>query len=641
MKRFFFYIILFLALINIFISPIYADTTPVKVIGLSYDTFGSMISVNIQSPESYNTSENTSRTYVRLNNPNRVYFDINNAVLIGEKKHIIFEKSPIKEVRLAQFGTNPNIVRAVVTFEEDFDTSNIKLFNSTGNIILSAKAPLILNDYFNTVYDETSEKLPYSELTANSQIIQKVEIPANQPENASQKTMEEIEKAFENTTLSNTDGKTYDTVVSLNLSSGLKLRTKYFINQYQYKNNGLLISGIGQLTTSRMFYLNSPKRAVIDLPNTYLDKPFRNREISLCQEDSCNDTAKIGQFDFNTARIVITSDEADKFIPVYAKDSQSLFLIKTDKLNHTALENESSNLNKAFVKKFDSKTGELILSFTSPIVYSIVRNDNSLNFYLFNVKNYNEQDLIKTLANTQFRQLSISLLPQTGIRASMKIAKKDIVKTDMSVDGKTIKITLKRDSDSEPVEKPARKNSSKNSNKVVIDPGHGGSDYGAIRDGINEKDITLDISQRVEAILRSKGIKTALTRNDDTFVSLEDRVSFSEDENPEIFVSIHVNSAVSETPNGIETHWYHDYSKSLAEIVHKHFIKEFPNSNDRGLFKSKFYVINHTTCPAILCEIGFLSNPEERNDLITDSRKQKTAKAIANGIIEYIKGGGK
>ena len=104
-----------------------------------------------------------------------------------------------------------------------------------------------------------------------------------------------------------------------------------------------------------------------------------------------------------------------------------------------------------------------------------------------------------------------------------------------------------------------------------------------------------------------------------------------------MFVSVHVNSAVSTDPNGIETHWYHDNSKPLAEIVHKHIMKEFPNSNDRGLFKSKFYVINHTTVPAILCEIGFLSNDKERNELITDSRKQKTAKAIAEGIIEYLK----
>ena len=66
-------------------------------------------------------------------------------------------------------------------------------------------------------------------------------------------------------------------------------------------------------------------------------------------------------------------------------------------------------------------------------------------------------------------------------------------------------------------------------------------------------------------------------------------------------------------------------------------VKNIPSSLDRGLFKSKFYVINHTTAPAVLCEIGFLSNDAERNELVTEARKQKTAKAIADGIIEYLK----
>ena len=120
---------------------------------------------------------------------------------------------------------------------------------------------------------------------------------------------------------------------------------------------------------------------------------------------------------------------------------------------------------------------------------------------------------------------------------------------------------------------------------------------------------------------------------------MQDRVTFSEDEKPEIFVSIHVNSAVATEPKGIETHYYHDYSVPLAKTVHSHLAKNI-DTKDRGLFKSKFYVINHTTVPAILVEMGFISNEEERNELVSDSRKQKTAKAIAEGIIEYLKANG-
>lgn len=644
MKRFLFYITLFLTFISTFTGVVWADNIPVKVTGLTYDTSSSIVSINTQSSNGF-VEINPVQKVVPLSNPNRVYFDIDNAILAGEKQQIVFEKSNIKEIRIAQFSTNPFIVRTVITFEEDFDTSKIKLVNTGGSVIMVGDSPKISNDYFNVIYDENNTAQQYSHISASSQFIQKIAIPIDNPQSSSNSTIQDIEKAFEDTTLSNSDGKTYDTLISMDLSSKLKMRTKYFINQYIPKNNGLLVSGIGQITTSKVFYLNSPKRMVIDLPNTYLDKMFRNREISLCPSGSCTDVAKIGQFDVSTARIVITSDNAEKYMPIYSKDLQSLFLINSDKLNHTALENKISNLNKVYVQKNDSKKGELIMSFTAPIVHSIVRNDSSFNIYLFNVKSYNEQDLNNTIANTPFKQLAVSLLPQTGIKTSLKVGKKDIVKVEESIDGKALKIFIARDSEIEdkPSEKPIKKNRSKNSNKVVIDPGHGGTDYGAIREGINEKDITLDISQRVEAILRSKGIKAVLTRTDDTFVSLEDRVEFSENEEPEIFVSVHVNSAVSTTPNGIETHWYHDYSKPLAEVIHKHFIKEISESKDRGLFKSQFYVINHTTCPAVLCEIGFLSNPEERNSMMTEARKQKTAKAIAEGIIEYLKkeGGGK
>ena len=615
--------------------PAFAEGESVKVMGMTWDNSSSLINISLRDNFA---QAKTPIKFVKLSNPNRVYFDINDAILIGEKQQIVFEKSDIKEIRLAQFGTNPNIVRTVITFEEDFDTSKIRIADNGGNIVVKVSEPELSNDYFSLIYSETPQTLFYSDITANSQRVQKVTIPNSAENTGSNKVVGDIQKAFEDSTLSNTDGKTYDSTISVDVSSGLKLRTRYFINQYIPKNSGLLISGLGQLSTAKMFYLKDPKRAVIDMPNTYVDKAVRNKEVNLCPDESCKDTAKIGQFERSTARIVITSDNAEKFIPIYSQDSQSLFVINSDKLNHTALSSVTSNINKVYVKKIDNKTNELILSFTAPIIHSIVRSDDALALYMFNVQGYNEFDIIKTLNNTFYKPFTFSLLPKIGVKAVMPdLSREDTVNIEQSVDARALKITIvkNRQNEAKITERPSRK---KTKDKIVLDAGHGGTDYGAIREGINEKDITLDITRRVEAILRSKGYKVALTRTDDTFVSLEDRVSFSEAEEPEVFVSIHVNSAVSTEPHGIETHWYHDYSKPFAEVVHKHLIKELSNAKDRGLFKSKFYVINHTTDPAILCEIGFISNEAERNDIITDSRKQKTAKAIAEGIIEYLKG---
>ena len=609
-----------------------------KVMSLNYDDSGCMVYISVEG----GAEENFPAKFVRLENPNRIYFDINDSVLIGSKQQLVFEKSNIKEIRLAQFSTNPHVVRAVITFDEDFDASKVKLINANGSVIMCAEKPLLKNDYFNPVYDENPESLPYSGIVANSQVIQKVAVNPNltQNTNTSKTAMEEINKAFESSNLNNSDGKTYDSVVSVDVSSDLKLRTKYFVDGYYLKNGGLLVSGYGQMTAAKMFTLDSPKRVVIDLPNTFVDKKIRNKELGLCQDGSCKDSAKIGQFEFNKARIVVTTETPEKYIPVYSSDAQSMLLINADKLNHTTLSPNAANLQKAYIKKINSKTTELIMSFTAPVVHSIIRDDNSFGFYMFNVQSYNEPDIIKTLSGTSYKNFTLSLLPKIGVKACMKVSKEDVIQVSQSVDGKAIRIIYTKnsakvqdDSKTETADAPKKPPIK---NKVVIDPGHGGSDYGAIREGINEKDITLDLSQRVASILKSKGYKVALTRADDTYLGLQERCDFTEEENPEIFVSIHVNSAVATEPSGLETHYYHENSIVLAETIQKHLVKEI-DSKDRGVLKSKFYVINHTDVPAVLVETGFLSNAEERAEIITEKRKQATAKAISDGIMEYLK----
>ncbi len=612
-----------------------------KIHSVNYDDSSSVIYINAENSV---TQENFPVKYVRLENPNRIYFDINDSVLVGQKQQLVFEKSNVQEIRLAQFSTNPNVVRAVITFDENFDTSQLKLLNINGNVLVKAKKMNLKNDYFNPIYNDSPDEISYSGIVANSQIVQKVNIP-QQNINEQPKVVEDINKAFANSTLNNSDGKTYDSVVSIDLSSDLKLRTRYFINGYYYKNGGLLVSGMGQMTAAKIFTLDSPKRIVIDLPNSFVDKRIRNKEVMLCPNGACKDVAKIGQFEFNKARIVVTTDKLEKYIPIYSYDAQSMLFINADYLDHTTLSGTVANIQKSYIKRINSQTTELILSFTSPVVHSIIRDNNQLTVYLFNVKSYNEPEILKTLKNSSFKNFTLSLLPQVGVKGTMKVNKDDIIQISQGVDGKSMKFTIttkseiknfiiKKDEQQQEqsitVKKPPIKN------KVVLDAGHGGTDYGAIREGINEKDITLDLTNRVAALLKSKGYKVAFTRKDDTFVSLEDRVDISENENPEIFVSIHVNSAVATEPSGIETHYYHEYSKELANTIQNHLIKNIDSKN-RGILKSKFYVINHTTVPAVLVETGFLSNPQERADLITEKRKQATAKSIADGIMEYLK----
>ena len=100
-------------------------------------------------------------------------------------------------------------------------------------------------------------------------------------------------------------------------------------------------------------------------------------------------------------------------------------------------------------------------------------------------------------------------------------------------------------------------------------------------------------------------------------------------------MSIHVNASVNESVRGVETHYWKDNSVNYANVVQKHL--STIDSPARGVVKSKFYVINHTEAPAVLVEIGFISNAQERNELISDKRKEQTAKVLADAIVEYLK----
>ena len=100
-------------------------------------------------------------------------------------------------------------------------------------------------------------------------------------------------------------------------------------------------------------------------------------------------------------------------------------------------------------------------------------------------------------------------------------------------------------------------------------------------------------------------------------------------------MSIHINASVKSEINGIETHYYTDNGYNVAKVIHKELMNNV-EAMDRGLFKSKFYVINHTEAPAVLLELGFISNEQERSSLNSDKRQMDSAQAIADGIVNYL-----
>ncbi|BAY91828.1 N-acetylmuramoyl-L-alanine amidase [Tolypothrix sp. PCC 7601] len=173
---------------------------------------------------------------------------------------------------------------------------------------------------------------------------------------------------------------------------------------------------------------------------------------------------------------------------------------------------------------------------------------------------------------------------------------------------------------------------------VLIDPGHGGKDPGAIGiGGVREKDIILPIGIRVAQILQQNGVQVIMSRNSDYFVSLEGRVVMAARARADVFVSIHANSAGAGRPdvNGLETYYY-DSGLSLARIVHSNILQSL-NIRDRGVRRARFYVLRKSSMPSILVETGYLTGQVDVANLQSSNYQNQMAEAIARGILQYLK----
>ncbi len=216
--------------------------------------------------------------------------------------------------------------------------------------------------------------------------------------------------------------------------------------------------------------------------------------------------------------------------------------------------------------------------------------------------------------------------------------------------------------------------------KVVIDPGHGGKDPGAVgRYGLKEKDVALDVSKRLKRILEERGIEVIMTRDTDKFISLWQRTSISNKSNPDFFISVHANAHRNRRPSGFEVFYlsdalddsaravqavenavwetecnfnveltrdteaavwdmlYDEYrleSKEMARCMCDSMQSDGIGKN-RGVKSARFYVLKGVRSPSVLVEMAFISNKQEEAKLRQASYKQSIADALARGILNY------
>lgn len=180
---------------------------------------------------------------------------------------------------------------------------------------------------------------------------------------------------------------------------------------------------------------------------------------------------------------------------------------------------------------------------------------------------------------------------------------------------------------------------------IVLDAGHGGKDPGAVRNNIYEKDLNYSILySHAKDLFETSDIKVYYTRDTDVFISLNDRAKFATLVDADMFISLHMNSSENNTANGTEVFYSKSNNKKLESGLNSYQLAKTLATNIstametklRGTTKADYYVVKYNSVPAVLIELGFISNEEERNKLVDENYQKKAAEAIYQSVMEIF-----
>jgi len=186
---------------------------------------------------------------------------------------------------------------------------------------------------------------------------------------------------------------------------------------------------------------------------------------------------------------------------------------------------------------------------------------------------------------------------------------------------------------------PGPKTASFGNKTVVLDPGHGGKDPGAPGRNGPEKIVNLDTALRVRNILNAKGIRTVMTRDDDSTVDREDRPVIANKAKADLFVSIHADSSQNGSANGAKVYVSRKASTASNELA-KQMARSFGSNGitSRGVGEADYVVLVDTNMPAVLVEQGFLTNSGDMKKLASGAYRQRIAEAISQAIVAHLSG---
>lgn len=177
---------------------------------------------------------------------------------------------------------------------------------------------------------------------------------------------------------------------------------------------------------------------------------------------------------------------------------------------------------------------------------------------------------------------------------------------------------------------------------VVIDPGHGGSDPGAVSGKINEKDLNLQVAKILKDLLDQKGMTVYMTRSEDRYVGLHQRAEFANNLKADLFVSIHHNASPNTAAQGVMTLFYPTSNnqkmngRRFAEIVQRNMVEELKTRDWGIIARPNLVVTRRTKMPAVIAELGFMTNKAELDRLVTYEFQKQAAEALYKSVLEAL-----
>lgn len=620
-----------------------------------------------------------SLTVLRFPQPNRLLVDIPNARLSNAPPVISVRRNGIDRIEMTEVASDfYNAVRLVI-YVNDADTLGRLTPTLNGNFLKLEDSAVASRPQNNirlaTDVNRYGESSSYSNSTRSNSAYSNSTVrygkrvaatplppsvsplPAIKPiKNAIPIFVQEKAQISENGNVS----RQPQTIMGTPLQAGTSI-----IESVELQGRRLLIQAHAgaPIRIKNRLVLKEPNRLVLDLDNAVLASRALIGTVSGNSERMRQ--VRVGQFDESTVRLVIETPTPTSFQPIFNRQENvnTLALVPSEATSIMP-EGAPGEIESIDLKRENGAT-ILRLAASTPIQHRMVKKGDKVILELLNEaahptpipfdnRQYPELDRMKIekgdsdaanskllviLANRDMRVtptlseggkvLELSVIPTDDPAASSNT----VISNQTTGNGGLSNAPLPLPIENIPVFAPAGQ--APFPARIVVDAGHGGKDNGANRNGINEKDLNLSLALMLRDALTAKGFKVYMTRSTDVFLPLPQITAITNQVHPDLFISIHHNASVNTAQHGIETYYFTSQSIALARKVHSREINGV-GERDGGVKQARFYVIHHTDVPAILCEVGYVSNPSELTSLQGIERKMKTARSIADGVVDYL-----